>query len=213
MPYIDARYAAALLEESQSKKLSSCASFGLAPIWEERTEGEQAAFEKVKRLACVRERGSRELTDRLVRDGFSREDAQSAVQRGIDCGLIDDLRYGAVLVRTRVSQGRGRSGIEAELERAGISASDIPGWPEEFFLTGFCERLVDNGFGASDGEPVGEVDGSNFQELEIARALTLLRNKPPKAKNIQAAAYRKLISKGYSSSVCSAAVRRFVEEN
>ena len=73
-----------------------------------RTEDETRAFEKVTRLACSRERGSRELIDRLVRDGFSQEVAESAVRRALDCGLIDDTRYGAVLIRTRVSQGRGR---------------------------------------------------------------------------------------------------------
>ena len=82
----------------------------------ERTEDETRAFEKVTRLACARERGSRELIDRLVRDGFSREVAESAVRRALDCGLIDDVRYGTVLVRTRVAQGRGRKGIEDELE-------------------------------------------------------------------------------------------------
>ncbi len=210
MPYIDARYAAELLGKSRNEEPSLREPFELEPIWETRTEGEQAAFEKVKRLACVRERGSRELAERLIRDGFAREDAESAVRRGIDCGLIDDLRYGAVLVRTRVSQGRGRRGIEDELERAGISASDIPGWPEEFFSTGFRGCLSG---GMSDGGAAGEFDEASSHDLEIARALALLRSKPPRSKNIQAAAYRKLISKGYSPSVCSAAVRRFVEEN
>ena len=182
------------------------------PIVVKRTEDETRAFEKVARLACERERGSRELIDRLVRDGFSREVAESAVRRALDCGLIDDTRYGAVLIRTRVSQGRGRKGIEDELERAGIAATDIPGWPDEFFsLSGF------NPFRVADNDEDGLVDCSfgceSSDEQEIERALALLHRKPPRSKNVQASAYRKLVTKGYSTSVASAATRRFMEEN
>ena len=188
------------------------ASLSLEPIAVKRTEDETRAFEKVTRLACSRERGSRELIDRLVRDGFSREVAESAVRRALDCGLIDDTRYGAVLIRTRVSQGRGRKGIEDELERAGIAAGDIPGWPDEFFSVDNFDPFRVNANAEDD------VVGCSFgcessDEQEIERALALLRRKPPRSKNVQASAYRKLVTKGYSTSVASAATRRFMEEN
>ncbi|WP_337493196.1 regulatory protein RecX [Slackia isoflavoniconvertens] len=184
----------------------------LVPIMVERTEDETKAFEKVSRLACARERGSRELIDRLVRDGFSREVAESAVQRALDCGLIDDTRYGAVLIRTRVSQGRGRKGIEDELERAGIAATDIPGWPEEFFSVDDFDPFRVNA--NAEDDVVGCTFGcESSDEQEVERALALLRRKPPRSKNIQASAYRKLVTKGYSTSVASAATRRFMEEN
>ena len=221
MPYIDTEYARKLLEESGNASQRASAPvrvkledavFERQPIFEERSEDERRAFEKVKHLACARERGSRELVERLVRDGFERSDAQAAVQRAVGCGLVDDVRYGAVLVRTRVSQGRGRYGIEQELERAGICATDIPGWPDEFFSQGDFdpfreqeeqpETLMRRGFG-----------GMATDDAETERALALLRRKPPRAKNVQAAAYRKLVSKGYSSSVAQAATRRFLEEN
>lgn len=188
------------------------ASLSLEPIMAERTEDETKAFEKVTRLACARERGSRELVDRLVRDGFSREVAKSAVQRALDCGLIDDVRYGTVLVRTRVAQGRGRKGIEDELERAGIAASDIPGWPEEFFSVDDFDPFRVNA-NAEDGVVGCSFGCESSDEQEIERALALLRRKPPRSKNIQASAYRKLVTKGYSTSVASAATRRFMEEN
>lgn len=201
-----------LQPKSRARSRLQNASLSLEPIMAERTEDETKAFEKVTRLTCARERGSRELVDRLVRDGFSREVAESAVQRALDCGLIDDVRYGSVLVRTRVAQGRGRKGIEDELDRAGIAATDIPGWPDEFFsLSGFNPFRVavndEDGFvGCSFG-----CESSDEQEVE--RALALLRRKPPRSKNIQASAYRKLVTKGYSTSVASAATRRFMEEN
>lgn len=201
-----------LHSKSRSQLRLQNASLSLEPIMAERTEDETKAFEKVTRLACARERGSRELADRLVRDGFSREVAESAVRRALDCGLIDDTRYGAVLIRTRVSQGRGRKGIEDELERAGIAASDIPGWPEEFFSVDDFDPFRVNA-NAEDDVVVCSFGSESSDEQEIERALALLRRKPPRSKNVQASAYRKLVTKGYSTSVASAATRRFMEEN
>lgn len=201
-----------LHSKSRSQLRLEKTSLSLEPIMAERTEDETKAFEKVTRLACKREHGSRELVDRLVRDGFSREVAKSAVQRALDCGLIDDTRYGAVLIRTRVAQGRGRKGIEDELERAGIAASDIPGWPEEFFSVDDFDPFRVNA-NAEDGVVGCSFGSASGDEQEIERALALLRRKPPRSKNIQASAYRKLVTKGYSTSVASAATRRFMEEN
>lgn len=201
-----------LHSKSRSQLRLQKTSLSLEPIAVKRTEDETRAFEKVTRLACARERGSRELIDRLVRDGFSREVAESAVQRALDCGLIDDVRYGAVLVRTRVSQGRGRKGIEDELERAGIAASDIPGWPEEFFSVDDFNPFRVNA-NAEDGVVGCSFGSESSDEQEIERALALLRRKPPRSKNIRASAYRKLVTKGYSTSVASVATRRFMEEN
>ncbi len=201
-----------LHSKSRSRLRLQKTSLSLEPIVVKRTEDETRAFEKVTRLACSRERGSRELIDRLVRDGFSQEVAESAVQRALDCGLIDDTRYGAVLIRTRVAQGRGRKGIEDELERAGIAASDIPGWPEEFFSVDDFDPFRVNA--NAEDDVVGCTFGcESSDEQEIERALALLRRKPPRSKNIQASAYRKLVTKGYSTSVASAATRRFMEEN
>ena len=201
-----------LHSKSRSQLRLQKTSLSLEPIAVKRTEDETRAFEKVTRLACARERGSRELIDRLVRDGVSQEVAESAVRRALDCGLIDDTRYGAVLIRTRVAQGRGRKGIEDELERAGIAASDIPGWPEEFFSVDDFDPFRVNA--NAEDDVVGCTFGSeSSDEQEIERALALLRRKPPRSKNVRASAYRKLVTKGYSTSVASAATRRFMEEN
>ena len=83
-------------------------------------EEEEKAFSRISRLVASRERCACELEKRLVQDGFSERDAQSAIARAVSCGMVDDLRYADILVRSRVSQGRGRAGIEEELNRCGI---------------------------------------------------------------------------------------------
>ena len=69
-------------------------------------------------------------------------------------------------------------------EGRGFLAADIPEWPEGFF---------------QDEEP------------EVERALELLRRKPPRAKNVRDAAFRRLVMKGYSHDIAATASRLFVE--
>lgn len=163
------------------------ASLEPEPICAQVPEAQQAAFTKITRLVNVRERSQKELRERLVRDGFDSQDASAAIARAVRCGLVDDARFGAMLVRSRVAQGKGRSGIESELLRNGVALQEIEGWPHEFF----------------DESPQGEYE----------RALELLRAKPPRAKNIQAAAVRKLVAKGYAYGVATDVARRFARES
>ena len=174
MPYIDAEV------------LTKLASVEREPVARHISEGEEKAFAKIQRLSCVRERCQSELGLRLEREGFSSEDVNRAIERAVACGLVDDMRYADVLIRSRLAQGKGRQGIEAELSRVGIDVFLVPGWPEEFF---------------------SQEDNSEFD-----RALNLLRRNPPRAKNIRAAAFRKLISKGYSQEIAFEAARCFDEE-
>lgn len=148
------------------------------------TEGAEKAFCKIRRLSLMREQASRALRDRLAKEGFSEEDVAEAVGRALRCGLVDDLRFAEVLMRSRAAAGRGRQGIEAELSRLDIEPSDVPGWPEEF---------------------VGDDDD------EVSRAIALLDRKPPQAKNLRDAAYRRLVHKGFSSTCSSSAARLWVE--
>ena len=149
-----------------------------------RAEAGSRQRRRLKRLALAREPASAALRARLVREGFPPEAADAAVGRALACGLVNDARYAEVLVRSRLSQGRGAQGIAAELESLGIDASVVPGWPEEF--------AVDH-------------------ESEVARALALLDRKPPRAKNKRDAAYRRLAQKGFGASVASTAARIWSE--
>lgn len=157
----------------------------LEPIFDVIPEAQEKAFVKIQRLVVVRERCVHELRERLVRDGFASEDANAAIDRAVRCGLVDDIRFGSILVRSRIAQGKGKAGIVAELERLDILAADIPEWPEAFFP---------------------EEGGS-----ELDRAMEVLRRRPPRAKNVRDAAFRKLVSKGYSHNVAATASRIFTE--
>lgn len=145
---------------------------------------ETQALNKIIRLVNVSERSEAQIRDRLLRDGFSEEVCDDAIAKAVSYGLVDNDRFARMLIRTRLAQGSGLPGIERELVRNEIDPENVPGWPEEF--------LGDS-------------------EDDVERALQLLEKKPPRSKNIRSAAYRRLIQKGYSSSVASSAARIYAE--
>ncbi|WP_080797355.1 regulatory protein RecX [Arabiibacter massiliensis] len=143
----------------------------------------ERAFRKIERLASAREQASAALRRRLARDGFSPEAVEESLARALSCGLVDDMRYADVLVRSRLAQGRGRQGIAAELADLGIDPDGV-------------EALAESDEGA---------------EREVERALDLLERRPPRAKNARDAAYRRLVQKGYGASAASTAARLWSE--
>ena len=86
-----------------------------------------AAFRKIERLCLVRERASEQLRQRLARGGFEAEAVEAALDRALACGLVDDGRFADVLVRSRLAQGRGRRGIDADGVEALAAADDDAG--------------------------------------------------------------------------------------
>lgn len=146
-------------------------------------DASEHAFRKIERLCLVREQASEQLRQRLVRDGFEHDAIEAAIARALACGLVDDRRFADVLVRSRLSQGRGRRGIASELERLGIDSDEVA-------------ALVES----------GEDEGA-----EVRRALEVLERKPPRAKNAREAAFRRLVQKGYGSAAASTAARLWSE--
>ena len=141
------------------------------------------ALAKITRILSYSEKSSKQIRDRLARDGFSESVAGEALERAQSCGLVDDERYAECLVRSRLRQGRGIKGIERELEEAGMALSDLRGWPEDF----------------------------EYDDNEVDRAVVFLETHPPHSKNPRASAFRKLVSKGFSSSCASSAARIWSE--
>lgn len=141
------------------------------------------AFKKIIALVNVSERSEHAVRQRLAKEGFTNEEIDEAVSRALDYGFIDDMRFAAILIRSRLSQGKGTAGIQRELREHGIEIDDVPGWPEEF---------------------VEEDD-------EYNRALQYLDKHPTRSKNKRDGAYRKLVQRGFSSSVAASAARTWAQ--
>lgn len=145
---------------------------------------ERDAFKKIIALVNVSDRSEKAIRERLSRDEFTEWEIEEAVIRAKECGFIDDVRFGEVLVRSRISQGKGSVLIARELSDNGIDPYEVPGWPDEFPL--------------------------KFDD-ELSRALGILGSKPPRSKNKREGAYRKLVQRGYPSAVASSAARIWEE--
>ena len=130
-----------------------------------------AAQCKVKMLQMLgaRDYSVKAMEERLSRAGFAPDDIRLAVKSALDSGLLDDMRYADLYISSRRELGWGRSRIERELRKQGIECSSIPGYPDAYF--------------------------SSDDELERAREL--LRRHRTSAKDVKAAHYRYLVSKGF----------------
>ena len=143
------------------------------------------AFKKIVALVNVSERSQKAIRERLAKDGFTNEEIEEAVNRALDYGFIDDMRFATVLIRSRLSQGKGIAGIERELSSHGIELNSVTGWPEDFAT----------------------------EQDELERALSYLDRHPTTARNKRDGAYRKLMQRGFSSSVASSAARLWSESH
>ena len=146
----------------------------------------EAAFSKIVAILNVGDKSEWAIRDRLSREGYATESIDEAVERAKSYGYIDDARFAGVLIRSRIAQGKGVCGIERELRNQDIDIESVPGWPHEF--------------GVND-------------DSELDRACSLLEAKPPRSKNPREGAYRKLVGKGYSSSIASSAARLWHERS
>ena len=153
----------------------------------EREFGEESALRRIERLANVSEQCSGKLRRRLLREGWTAEQVEGALDRAKACLLVDDERYASVFVRSRLAQRKGEAGILFELKGLGFA--------EEYVVSLVQDLRCDAGLGT-----------------EVERALELLAAKPPKSKNLHDGAYRKLVAAGYASSVASEAATLFCEQ-
>lgn len=145
----------------------------------------EEAFRKIVALVNVSDRSEHTIRERLVKTGFEQCAIEESIERAKSYGFIDDYRFADVLIRSRLSQGKGTQGIVRELASQNIDIDEIPGWPYEY-----------------------EVD----DDRELERALALLERKPPRSKNKRDGAYRKLMGSGFSSSIASSAARTWSEQ-
>lgn len=94
----------------------------------------QTAFERIVDALGTRERSSSELERRLVGEGFTREQANHAIERARACGLCDDARFAESFISAKRAAGWGRSRIERELAEKGICPNDVlDDYPDAYF--------------------------------------------------------------------------------
>ena len=149
----------------------------------EEVKQKQTAMSRIIQLCSVRERSEKELFNRLLKEGYSQEEVQAAIERSVECSIVSNERFADAFIRGKVSQGKGVRYIENELAKHDISVCDLPGWPELYGLD---------------------------EENQVSSAVDFLDSHPPKAKDVWASAYRKLQSKGYPQAICSQAVKIWV---
>jgi regulatory protein len=92
----------------------------------------RCAASRIERLVDKRDYSATELDDKLLHDGYSASVRDEAIGRAIGAGLVDDRRFGAAYVRTKLSSGWGVARIERELKRRGVCLEELPGWPQDF---------------------------------------------------------------------------------
>lgn len=161
-----------------------------APALDEALEGAfgRAALLRVQTLASTREYGRVEMSRRLMAEGFGEESVNAALERAEQYGWIDDGRYARVFVSNKRAAGWGEARIAKELRFRGVSESVI------------------------DDALAGGEDGVSRAELELERARQQLSRHPVHGDGARAKLFRRLISKGYSSSVASQAVHDYLEQ-
>ncbi|MBR3181722.1 MAG: RecX family transcriptional regulator [Eggerthellaceae bacterium] len=162
----------------------SCDEAAISP--EDRSNDASAALKKIIALVNASDKSELAIRTRLANDQFNQNAIDEAVSQAKDYGFIDDARYADILIRSRISQQKGSAGIVRELAENGIEAETVEGWPYDY--------------------PVSH-------DEEIDRALSLLDRKPPRSKNKREAAYRRLMQRGYPSSVSSSAARMWTEQS
>lgn len=141
---------------------------------------EEEAFQRIVNLCSYHDFSREKMRQRLKREQVADRAAEAALDRAVACGLIDDVRYGEALCAGRMHAGRGRTGIESELWDHHIDPASIEGWPQDYELR----------YGS-----------------EMERALHIIERRPPRSKNPQASAYRRLLGKGYAPGVALKASR------
>ncbi len=112
----------------------------------QRAAGSRIAFNSAMYSLDLRDHSAREMKTKLLRK-FDAESAESAVEKLVELGLINDERYAENLARQLFEYKKyGRSRIKSELYRRGIASDIINNVLDEIFEaeeTDNVQRIVD----------------------------------------------------------------------
>ena len=140
---------------------------------------------RIEGLIVKRDYSTAELQTKLMLDGYHKSVRESAVQRAVEVGLINDSRFADIYVRSKISQGWGPLKIKNEISKKGIDVEKLSGWPDSYFA---------------------DVD-------EFEAAYSLAQRKHLTGKNDYEKLVRFLATKGYSFSIASSVAKKILEDN
>ena len=148
-------------------------------------QSRRTAWSRIAKLVNRRDYSAHDLSEKLSDDGYGQQVRQEMVARAIDCGLVDDRRFGSAYARAKAASGWGIMRISQELARHGVDAESLPGWPDEY------------------------VDGQS--EDERAYQLAIARRLPDK--NAYEKLVRYLCSRGFGLPCAKRVARRVIDES
>ena len=138
-------------------------------------------FRRIVILTNYRERCEAELHDRLVnKEKFSEDIFNSAIEKAKSYDIVNDERYAELYAFSKTQSCRGTQGIEKHFCRMNIDYESIP--------------------------PVVEIL-NKAKDKEFNSAVDYLKRHPSKAKDTYASNVRKLISRGFSTSLAISAAK------
>ena len=143
-------------------------------VQESHSRDPRAAYDRIVALCGFNDFSQHKIRERLRREAYPMDAVETALERAVSVGLIDDLRWGEMRACALMRRGMGNAGIVRDLHENGVDAYAIGGWPDVF----------EEAYGT-----------------EVERAHRFLAKNPPKGKNMRASAYGKLVRKGFGADV------------
>ena len=207
MPLIDETYLAALkarlqLDESHNAAAGPVGA-GLAKGDKGEYKGDKVADEGDEgecgeaRVADEDDEATRAYKKILKLVSYSERSSQMLIDRLTHDGFSPDAAHAALERAQRVGIVDDRRYADALLRSRFASGHGRQGIRRELEELGIV--------------PEGLESWYTEEQDELSRALSFLERKPPTAKNRRDAAYRKLVTKGYSSDIASSAARIWSE--
>lgn len=143
--------------------------------------------ERAYQILAAREHSTYELRQKLERKGCPTDMAEELVEDLRAGGLVDDVRFGTMFVRSKLRQGWGRQRIVLELRNRGVRGDSLDAALEEY-----TEELS--------------------SESEEARALQIVARRLHSREDFNKV-FRYLVSHGFSASCASRALESFCSAN
>ncbi|MGI6217171.1 MAG: regulatory protein RecX [Coriobacteriales bacterium] len=134
---------------------------------------------KMLKLLGMRDYTKKMMRDKLLSAGFPEEVVEETIDFGVGKKLLNDNRFADFYISAKQEAGWGKQRIERELEEKGVDLDEVPGYPDEYF----------------------------DDDAEVERAISLVKHHRVNSKNVRESHYRYLLSKGYSPSIASKALR------